>query len=131
MGEVKRLFNPEFLNRLDEVIVFHPLNRDHMRSIVAIMLNELRGRLDEHMLTLQFSEDAEHFLMEKGYDPSFGARPLRRTIQKYVEDPLVEGLLRQEFKKGDVINVDADQELELLTFKAAELEPEPEPAEVE
>jgi ATP-dependent Clp protease ATP-binding subunit ClpC len=131
MGEVKRLFNPEFLNRLDEVIVFHPLNKDHLRKIVAIMLNEFRERLDEHMLILDFSEEAEAFLMEKGYDPSFGARPLRRTIQKYVEDPLVEGLLRQEFKKGDVINVDVDDELDVLNFKAAELEPEPEPAEVD
>ena len=77
------------------------------------------------MLTLRFNEEAENFLMEKGYDPSFGARPLRRTIQKYVEDPLVEGLLRQEFSKGDVINVDIDKELDELTFKAAELELEP------
>jgi ATP-dependent Clp protease ATP-binding subunit ClpC len=131
MSEVKRLFNPEFLNRLDEVIVFHPLNKDHLRAIVGIMLNELRDRLDEHMLTLRFSEEAEDFLMEKGYDPSFGARPLRRTIQKYVEDPLVEGLLRHEFSKGDVINVGVNDELEELTFKAAELELEPEPAEVD
>ena len=129
MSEVKRLFNPEFLNRLDEVIVFHQLNKDHLHSIARIMLNELRERLDEHMLKLEFSEAAENFLMEKGYDPSFGARPLRRTIQKYVEDPLVEGLLRQEFKKGDVIYVDVDDELENLTFAAGELKPEP--AEVE
>jgi ATP-dependent Clp protease ATP-binding subunit ClpC len=106
MTEVKRLFNPEFLNRVDEVVVFHPLSKDHLRAIVTLMVNEFKNRVAEHMLTLHFTDASTEFLMEKGYDPTFGARPLRRTIQKYVEDPLVEKLLRQEVKTADIVHID-------------------------
>jgi ATP-dependent Clp protease ATP-binding subunit ClpC len=117
MTEVKKLFNPEFLNRVDEVIVFHPLAKSHLRSIVTLMINELKQRLEEHMLELYFTDDASDFLMEKGYDPTFGARPLRRTIQKYVEDPLVEKLLREEVHPGDTVAIDVNAEKDRLSFE--------------
>jgi len=117
MTEVKKLFNPEFLNRVDEVIVFHPLAKDHLRQIVKLMINELKARLEEHMLELYFTDDANEFLMETGYDPTFGARPLRRTIQKYVEDPLVEKLLREEIHPGDTVAIDVAAEAEALSFE--------------
>jgi ATP-dependent Clp protease ATP-binding subunit ClpC len=117
MTEVKKLFNPEFLNRVDEVIVFHPLDKEHLREIVKLMINELKARLEEHMLELYFTDDANEFLMETGYDPTFGARPLRRTIQKYVEDPLVEKLLREEIHPGDTVAIDAAAEAEELSFE--------------
>ena len=117
MTEVKKLFNPEFLNRVDEVIVFHPLDKRHLRSIVTLMINELKQRLEEHMLELYFTDDASEFLMEKGYDPTFGARPLRRTIQKYVEDPLVEKLLREDVTPGDTVAIDVTAESDQLSFE--------------
>jgi ATP-dependent Clp protease ATP-binding subunit ClpC len=117
MTEVKKLFNPEFLNRVDEVIVFHPLAKSHLRYIVTLMINELKQRLEEHMLELYFTDDASDFLMEKGYDPTFGARPLRRTIQKYVEDPLVEKLLREEVHPGDTVAIDVNAEKDRLSFE--------------
>ncbi|MCP4229532.1 MAG: ATP-dependent Clp protease ATP-binding subunit [bacterium] len=130
MAEVKRLFNPEFLNRLDDTIVFHPLSKDHLRDIVGIMLDELCKRLDEHMLTLHFEDAAKIFLMEKGYDPTFGARPLRRQIQKYVEDPLVDALLKQEINKGDSVSVSEDTENDSLKFDVVRIETEAEKAGV-
>jgi ATP-dependent Clp protease ATP-binding subunit ClpC len=117
MTEVKKLFNPEFLNRVDEVIVFHPLEKTHLRAIVTLMINELKLRLEEHMLELYFTEDASEFLMEKGYDPTFGARPLRRTIQKYVEDAVVEKLLREDIHPGDTVAIDVNKEKEQLSFE--------------
>jgi len=117
MTEVKKLFNPEFLNRVDEVIVFHPLSKTHLRAIVTLMINELKQRIEEHMLELYFTDDASEFLMEKGYDPTFGARPLRRTIQKYVEDPLVEKLLREDAHPGDTIAIDVTAEKDRLSFE--------------
>jgi ATP-dependent Clp protease ATP-binding subunit ClpC len=117
MTEVKKLFNPEFLNRVDEVIVFHPLEKSHLRSIVTLMINELKHRIEEHMLELYFTDDANDFLMEKGYDPTFGARPLRRTIQKYVEDPLVEKLLREDLHPGDTVAIDVAPERDRLAFE--------------
>jgi ATP-dependent Clp protease ATP-binding subunit ClpA len=84
---------------------------------VTLMINELKQRLEEHMLELYFTDDASDFLMEKGYDPTFGARPLRRTIQKYVEDPLVEKLLREEVHPGDTVAIDVNAEKDRLSFE--------------
>jgi len=131
MAEVKRLFNPEFLNRLDDIIVFHPLSKDHLRDIVGIMLDELCTRLDEHMLTVHFEDAAKDFLMEKGFDPTFGARPLRRQIQKYVEDPLVDAMLKQEINKGDTISVSENTEDDCLKFDIIKIEAPTETASVE
>ncbi|HUU57533.1 MAG TPA: ATP-dependent Clp protease ATP-binding subunit [bacterium] len=117
MTEVKKLFNPEFLNRVDEVIVFHPLDKKHLRAIVTLMIDELKQRIEEHLLELYFTDDASEFLMEKGYDPTFGARPLRRTIQKYVEDPLVEKLLREDVHPGDTVAIEVDVGKDRLSFE--------------
>ncbi|HSJ32199.1 MAG TPA: AAA family ATPase, partial [Longimicrobiales bacterium] len=104
--EIERAFNPEFLNRLDDIIVFHPLNREQISSIVHIMLKEVYDRLAEENLKLTLTDAALAFLVEKGYDEKFGARPLRRAIQRYIEDPLSERILAREFPAGEEIEVD-------------------------
>ena len=105
MSEVKRLFRPEFLNRLDEIIVFHPLNRAHMEKIIEIQLKDMRKRLEGRGIKLKLTKRAKEFLMEKGFDPVYGARPLKRAIQKYLEDPLSEELLKGKFDEGDTVVV--------------------------
>jgi ATP-dependent Clp protease ATP-binding subunit ClpC len=116
--EINKVFNPEFLNRLDDVIVFHALNRDHIALIVAILARDVQKRLGEEELTLRLTQAATDFLVEHGYDEHFGARPLKRAIQKYVEDPLSEKILVGDFAKGDEIEVDVATDKERLAFKA-------------
>ena len=116
--EVNRTFNPEFLNRLDDVIVFHPLSREHIGQIVGIVLKELMRRLTEEELTLKLTEAATDFLVKHGYDEHYGARPLKRAIQRYIEDPLSEKILLGEFSRGDEIEVDAAPDGERLQFRA-------------
>ena len=105
LSEVKKTFRPEFLNRLDEIVVFHPLTKEHVFEIIDILLRDLRKRLKEKGLELKLTKDAKEFLLEKGYDPVYGARPMKRTIQKYIEDPLSEELIKGRFKEGDTIVV--------------------------
>jgi ATP-dependent Clp protease ATP-binding subunit ClpC len=105
MDKVKKAFNPEFVNRLDEIIVFRPLGKEEMESIVGIMLKDFVSRLQAIDLRIDFSEDSRSFLMEKGFDPSLGARPLRRAIQRYLEDPLSELLLKRGLRKDAEIHV--------------------------
>ncbi|NIN71324.1 MAG: AAA domain-containing protein [Gemmatimonadetes bacterium] len=114
--EIQRVFNPEFLNRLDEVIVFHPLSRDHIREIVSVLMRDVRSRLEEEALKLQLSEAAVDFLVERGFDATYGARPLKRAIQRYVEDPLSEKILMAELAPGDVIEVGVAADGEQLEF---------------
>lgn len=108
MSELRRTFRPEFLNRLDEVIVFHALNKNHIKSIVELMLKELENRLEEQKMNIEVSGVAKEFLAEEGFDVEFGARPLRRAIQKYVENPLAEKLLEGGFKLDDTILIDIE-----------------------
>jgi ATP-dependent Clp protease ATP-binding subunit ClpC len=103
--ELKRVFNPEFLNRIDESVMFHPLSLDHIVQIVDIQVERLNKQLIEKGLTIEVDEEAKHWLAEKGYDPSFGARPLKRVIQKYIEDPLSEEVVRGHFKEGGIVEV--------------------------
>ena len=117
--EIERAFNPEFLNRVDETIVFHTLDREEIGQIVHILMKEIDERLAEEDLTLSLSESAISFLVEKGYDEKFGARPLRRAIQRYVEDPLSEKILTAEFSSGDEIVVDVNEDGENLTMAVA------------
>lgn len=105
MNELKRTFNPEFLNRLDEVVMFHPLSLDHMKEIVDIMLDRLNAQMDEQGITLEIDDAAKSWLAEQGYDPAYGARPLRRAIRRHIEDPLSEEVLRGEFANGGVVQV--------------------------
>ena len=116
--EVERAFNPEFLNRVDDVIVFHPLSRDEIAEIVHILLADVRKRLEEEELAIRLTDEAIAFLVEKGYDEKFGARPLKRAIQRYLEDPLSEKILTAEFAAGDEIEVSANPEGDGLTLQA-------------
>ena len=116
--EVNKVFNPEFLNRLDDVIVFHPLTRDHISQIVSILARDVQKRLGEEELTLRLTSAASDFLVDHGYDEHYGARPLKRAIQKYVEDPLSEKILVGDFARGDEIEVDVAPDKERLAFRA-------------
>ena len=116
--EIGKVFNPEFLNRLDDVIVFHPLTREHIALIVTIILRDVQSRLGDEELTLRLTKAANDFLVEHGYDEHYGARPLKRAIQKYVEDPLSEKILVAEFARGDEIEVDVAPDKERLAFRA-------------
>ncbi|MGH7675390.1 MAG: AAA family ATPase, partial [Gemmatimonadales bacterium] len=116
--EIGRVFNPEFLNRLDDVIVFHPLSREHISQVVAILLRDVQRRLGDEDLTLHLTPAASDFLVDHGYDEHYGARPLRRAIQKFVEDPLSEKILVGEFARGDDIEVDIAPDKERLVFRA-------------
>ena len=116
--EIGKVFNPEFLNRLDDVIVFHPLTREHIAQIVTIILRDVQKRLGEEELTLRLTPAANDFLVDHGYDEHYGARPLKRAVQKYVEDPLSEKILVGEFARGDEIEVDVAPDKERLAFRA-------------
>ncbi|CAA9467109.1 MAG: ATP-dependent Clp protease, ATP-binding subunit ClpC [uncultured Rubrobacteraceae bacterium] len=110
MGELKKVFRPEFLNRIDDVIVFHKLQKEEIKQIVDLLLLRIRASLAERELQLDLSEAAEDFLVEKGWDPSMGARPLRRAIQRYIEDPLADFVLREELIAGGTVVVEPPAE---------------------
>jgi ATP-dependent Clp protease ATP-binding subunit ClpC len=115
--ELKIVFNPEFLNRVDDMIVFHPLNREQIGQIVQIMLKDVRKRLAEEELTLTLTDAGTDFLVKHWYDEAYGARPLRRAIQRFIEDPLSEKILVSEFTRGDEIEVDASPDGAKLDFR--------------
>ncbi|MDI6709781.1 MAG: ATP-dependent Clp protease ATP-binding subunit [Thermoanaerobacterales bacterium] len=117
MSELHRTFRPEFLNRIDEIIVFHSLTGEHIRKIVDLMLEEVNKRLKENEVEVEFTEDLKDLLAKEGFDEKFGARPLRRTIQRKVEDRLSEELLRGTFSRGDKVVADA-AEGEVVVHKA-------------
>jgi ATP-dependent Clp protease ATP-binding subunit ClpC len=111
MGELKKVFRPEFLNRIDEVIVFHKLAREEIKLIIDLMIGRVRAQVAEHELQLELTEEAKDLLAEKGWDPAMGARPLRRAIQRYIEDPLADEVLRQgEIETGTTVLVDRDND---------------------
>jgi ATP-dependent Clp protease ATP-binding subunit ClpB len=103
--EVRKQFRPEFLNRLDDLIVFRRLTRDQMEQIVEIQLRNLELRLQRRGLGMSISRAAKEFLVEAGWDPQYGARPLKRAIQKYVEDELAKRILGGEFRQGDTVSI--------------------------
>ncbi len=105
LDEVKRTFKPEFLNRIDDIIVFRSLTRDDLASIVDIEVGEVAERLKEQKIIINLTKEAKDLLIEKGFDPVFGARPLKRTIQRYIEDPLSEEIISGRFKEGTQITV--------------------------
>ena len=132
---LKKVFNPEFLNRIDDVIVFHPLEKTHILEIIDVMQTDLFARVEDLGIDIDLTKAAKEFLVEKGFDPQFGARPLRRAIQKYVEDPMAEAILTNDLQEGAKITVDhkkGDEELSFKTRKAKAAkkkadEPEEEP----
>jgi len=112
MKEIERYFRPEFIGRLDDVIVFRPLGREHLEKIVELELNKVTKRLTEHGLKIELAQEAKDFLIEKGTNTDFGARPLRRAIEQHVEDPLSEEILRGSFKGKDLIRITVKTEAE-------------------
>ncbi|CAN7750165.1 ATP-dependent protease ATP-binding subunit ClpC [Paenibacillus sp. LjRoot153] len=116
MGELKKSFRPEFLNRIDEIIVFHSLDEAHIAQIVSLMADDLRKRLKEQEVDFLLTDKAKMFLAKEGFDPTYGARPLRRAIQKHIEDRLSEELLRGNISKGDSLTID-ENEGELVVLK--------------
>jgi len=129
---LKGHFRPEFLNRVDEVIVFHPLSKEQLTRIVDVQLEHLRKRLAARGLRLDLTDAAKKMLADEGYDPAYGARPLKRVIQHRLENPLASRILRGEFAEGDTIRVDVDGAKNDFTFgkgrEAVEGEVEEEPA---
>ena len=107
MRELQMHFRPEFLNRIDEMVIFSPLGRDEIARIVDIQLGHLRHRLAARRIELEVTDAARSLLGREGYDPTFGARPLKRTIQRLIQDPLALRILEHEFTEGDLVTVDA------------------------
>ncbi|MFH1236041.1 MAG: AAA family ATPase, partial [Parcubacteria group bacterium] len=121
MAEVRKAFRPEFLNRLDDIMVFHELSEEQLRHIVDLMIKDLEQRLTERRLKLEVTEKAKSWLAKVGFDPQYGARPLRRAIERHIENPLSTKVLRGEFKEGATIVVDlADEDTLSFTAKLAE-----------
>jgi ATP-dependent Clp protease ATP-binding subunit ClpC len=128
---LKKAFRPEFLNRVDEIIIFSRLTSEQVEQIVDLQMQEIRERLQEHGLEIELTEAARKWLANEGFDPQFGARPLRRALQRHVESPLSVQLLRGEFKSGDCVIVDADEEGITFTRKEGETPVEvPKPADM-
>jgi ATP-dependent Clp protease ATP-binding subunit ClpB len=119
LNELQHHFRPEFLNRVDEIIVFHALNEDQLKQIVDIQLSALRARLAERHVTLELSDAARTRLVRAGYDPNYGARPLKRAIQREVETPLAKRILGGEIHDGQTVRIDADPKGSGLTFRVA------------
>jgi ATP-dependent Clp protease ATP-binding subunit ClpC len=118
MDEMKKVFRPEFLNRVDEVIVFPALNRDEIFQIVDLMIIRVNKQVQAQELSLEISQEVKEFIANEGFDPTMGARPLRRAIQRLIEDPLAEEVLRGTFRPGDVIRGEMDGER--VTFRRLE-----------
>ena len=124
--ELKQYFRPEFLNRLDEIIVFRQLNREEVKEIAEIMLKEVFGRMGEKGITLTVSEAFKERLVEEGYNPAYGARPLRRAVMRLLEDSLAEEFLTGRLKDGDKAEVDIDENKKVVVRHKGRVEAQPE-----
>jgi len=113
---MKRVFNPEFLNRIDDTIIFHPLEKKHILEIINIQLRELMKRISSMGVTVELTKQARELLADKGFDPAYGARPLRRALQKYLEDPIAEELLKGKYPEGTKIRVSVNKKKGELRF---------------
>ncbi|HBR95649.1 MAG TPA: NDP-hexose 4-ketoreductase, partial [Opitutae bacterium] len=116
LDETKRVFKPEFLNRLNDLVIFKSLAREDMKAIVELELRNVSNRLKERELTFDFDDASKSFLIDKGYDEKYGARPLRRAVEKYLEDSLAEAILSGEIKPGEVIKVTVNEDGKGLLF---------------
>ena len=130
LEEAKKEYKPEFLNRLDDLVVFKMLEKESLSSIVDLEIDKLLVRLKEKEIGLELNGSARDFLIEEGYDPSFGARPMRRAVERHLEDPLAEALLRSEFKAGDVLEVSHEERAKELSFQVRPSQAAPDEAEV-
>jgi ATP-dependent Clp protease ATP-binding subunit ClpC len=144
MSELKKIFRPELLNRIDEVIVFHKLTKDEIKIIIELLMRRLREQMGTHEVTIELTDEAKDLLVEKGYDPAMGARPLRRAIQRYIEDPLADFVLGRSLEPGSTILVgrkgeveDGEPEVDIVvmppdvTAEKVTVPPEEQPAEPE
>jgi ATP-dependent Clp protease ATP-binding subunit ClpC len=116
LDEMKRIFNPELINRIDDTIIFHPLNKDHIMGIVDILLEEMFERLKDKNIKLELNQDAREFLVDKGWDPNVGARPLKRALQRHLEDPLAEEILKKGSSSNQNVVVSKDPDKDKLAF---------------
>jgi ATP-dependent Clp protease ATP-binding subunit ClpB len=116
MGELQRSFRPEFLNRIDDIMVFSRLDKDSLHRIVELQLSYLRQRLGDKKITLEVTEPAKDLLLTDGYDEQFGARPLKRAIQRLIQDPLALKLLDGEIGEGDTVTVERDGDEDRMRF---------------
>jgi len=130
LEESKKQFKPEFLNRLDDLVVFRMLEKESLSIIVDLEIEKLLVRLKEKEIELELEQSAREFLIKEGYDPNFGARPMRRAVERHLEDPLAESLLRGEFKGGSSVSVKHEEDHKELSFDAKPSKPEPDEAEV-
>jgi len=130
MEEAKKEYKPEFLNRLDDLVVFKMLEKESLSSIVDLEIDKLLVRLKEKEIGLELNASARDFLIVEGYDPNFGARPMRRAVERHLEDPLAEALLRSEFKAGDVVEVSHENDAKELSFEVRPSQAAPDEAEV-
>jgi ATP-dependent Clp protease ATP-binding subunit ClpC len=119
LEETKRVFKPEFLNRLDEIIVFHTLSKPDLLKIVDLEVDKVKRRLKLKEIEIVLDEPAHEFVINKGYDPTYGARPMRRAVERYLEDPLAEELLKGAVKAGDIVEVTVAGD-DKLAFHVAE-----------
>jgi ATP-dependent Clp protease ATP-binding subunit ClpC len=117
---LKGAFRPEFLNRIDETIMFSPLSIEQMEQIVVMQMKEVQDRLNDHNISVEMTDAARQWLAKEGYDPAFGARPLKRAIQKNVESPLSMELLGGKFKDGGSVKVDVDEESNKIVFQISD-----------
>jgi ATP-dependent Clp protease ATP-binding subunit ClpC len=120
MEELKRAFRPEFLNRIDETVVFHPLAMEHIEQIIRLMIARINKQLEEKGIEIVLTRAAEQALVEKGFDATYGARQLRRTIQKHIEDPLAEAIVRGQLSEATRIEVDVDGGTGNFVFREAQ-----------
>jgi ATP-dependent Clp protease ATP-binding subunit ClpC len=118
---VRKTFRPEFINRIDDIIVFHELSEEQLAEVVSLLIKDLQKRLADRKLAIQITEAARSWLVKVGYDPTYGARPLRRAIEQYLENPLANRLLKGEFNEGDTVLVDVGPDG--LSFKSPEASP--------
>jgi ATP-dependent Clp protease ATP-binding subunit ClpC len=119
---LKRTFSPEFLNRIDDIVIFNSLSKENIFSIIDILMKGVMKRLANLGFTMVLTEEAKSFLADKGYDVQFGARPLHRAIQKYLEDPLAEEILNLNVKAGDTLEADLDKETNKIKFTFRKVE---------
>ena len=127
MGELKRVFRPELLNRIEEVIVFHKLAKDEIKQIIDLLLNRVRRQMSDHGVTIELTDEAKDLLVDNGYDPALGARPLRRALQRYIEDPLADFVLGATLNPGDTLIVGRnpdDEKAVSITVVPGERQPE-------
>ncbi len=125
LEETKRVFKPEFLNRLDDIIVFHTLTKPDLVQIIDLEIEKVTARIKTKNIVIALDESAKDFLIEKGYDPQYGARPMRRAVERYLEDPMAEEILRGNIKPGETIKVSRSGEKLVFVGKEAQAEPEP------